>query len=48
MPWINYEVENYCSNCDLKWPKIIRRCKKCNFLIRRKAIRTYESKVVRI
>jgi len=44
---IDYETENYCTHCNIKLPKSQRRCQDCNWLVRTKAIKTDEKKVVR-
>lgn len=32
--WVDYNYFNYCSTCELKYPKEILRCKDCNQKVR--------------
>jgi len=35
MPKPNYEIENYCADCDATYPKNIVICPKCKQMVRR-------------
>jgi len=30
----NYEVENYCATCDIKYPKTVTWCTTCGYKVR--------------
>ena len=33
---IDYEVQNFCANCHIKYDKTVRRCLECSQLLRTK------------